>query len=158
MNWLKRIFFGDPHVVDTGTSPADRKVEEVVEEPVFKPSDPVLAMYECYVKDRKRFRIKRVDDMVRIGPHVPVYSEFVVTDRKTGEKYRLSYSTSWHKGRWSHCKPEWMTSEEAFWLYDNISEHYNTARKRLKQIRESRKQRRIQAERDRLTALYRGED
>lgn len=119
-------------------------------------SEPVTSFLKCFAENPRRFRLKT---WIKGSYYTSSYKRALFTDLKTEEVW--SVSIRWVGSDLPSIDIEdvqWMTSDEKGLVSSTLRDYYIDRGLKLHTIRLERKARKVKKERDRLTAIYKGDD
>lgn len=115
-------------------------------------SEPVISFVKCFLNKPKRFEIKPI--------HFNLYSvRYNLIDLSTKESWKFSIATWKYDGYPASLRfyPEFLSSQEANYIYEAIEGYYSERRERLNKLKKIRSDRLKNKIRDRLTSVYKEE-
>jgi hypothetical protein len=128
-------------------------VEEVEEPPpVLDISEPVISFCNCIKEDFRRFKIESSNNY---NAH-PSYEMYTLTDRLTGESwwYKTFIPMSHCSTLWSEISCPFLTEDEKKFIVQTICQIFSKRASKLYSLKEKRRQRAIDKERQRLIGVY----
>lgn len=119
-------------------------------------SEPVISFLKCFKENPKRFRLGTRSEG---SFYITSYKRSLFIDLKTKEKWDVT--VRWYGSdlpTFDIENAQWMTSNEKYLISNTLRDYYIDRGLKLHTIRLERKARKIKKERDRLTAIYKGDD
>lgn len=121
----------------------------------FDISEPVISFLKCFKENPKRFRLGTRS----VGSfYTSSYKRALFIDLKTKEKWNVTLR--WYGSdlpTFDIENVQWMTSDEKDLVSSTLRDYYIDRGLKLHTIRLERKARKVKKERDRLTAIYKGD-
>lgn len=146
MKWLKILH--TKAMEDVQNHAKNVQDSDTCYKPVAKDiGEPVFSFVNCVKENNKRFTFEH------IGTVTSFRKIYVVTDKQTGEKWRVS-TDSRTKRKLVSEQLDWLTAEETNYIDTEIYEFFNKRKQRLNEIKKNRIKRIQQCERKRLIGVY----
>lgn len=151
MNWFKDLFIGK-----------DAQAESLPPIPERKPniSEPVISFVETFKANPKRFKVKYINSEFRMAGF---YSYHLMdTEAKLSWFFRikndsyndLSLYMGYHHSPRLTSYPSFLTSDEADFIYSSLRGYFYSKSRKLAELRDQRKNRRLNNQREALKKVY----
>lgn len=151
MNWFKDLFIRK-----------DSQTETLPLVPERKPniSEPVISFVETFKANPKRFKVKYINSEFRMSGFYPYH--LIDTEAKLSWFFRirndsytdLSLCMGYNHSPRLTCYPSFLTSDEADFIYNSLRGYFYSKSRRLGELRDKRKNRRLSNQREALKKVY----
>lgn len=118
-------------------------------------SEPVTSFLKCFLNNPRRFKLVCLGSPYR-GASLSAGKDYKFTDTKTKEQWSVSHRPMYNTTVHIDNVP-WMTRDERELINDVIAKYYADRSEKLDIIRKGKNKAKLRKERDRLTAIYKGD-
>lgn len=113
-------------------------------------SEPVFSLCACIEKFPKKFKLKKVDSMMKVYDYkFDTYQNVTLIDKIVNISYSWHWSKSYNSPNWN-LKSSLFTKDEIYEIYSSIDKARNI---RIEAIKEWKKDKQVK-KRERLTEIY----
>lgn len=121
------------------TEPLSNKVKDI--------SEPVISFLKVFENNPKRFKI--------VGVSVDSWNSATYNFIDTFNSESWHFTRRWFcTGGYTYSLPSFLTKAEKSLIVERLESYYSGRKKRLTELKELRRQRALNKERDRLTKIY----